>query len=128
LIETNEILIDLSSAELESKMRLLTLAALGFKNIGQNLPYASIAEALQVDISEVEKWVIDSKYPPVSRRFSYNQPSSILQSSVLGYCGENSHRQHKASTSFVPPSEHLKKSNGKSSRNAFSPGSLAFKE
>jgi hypothetical protein len=41
-------------------MRLLTLAALGFKNIGQNLSYVKIAEALEVDISEVEKWVIDS--------------------------------------------------------------------
>ncbi|KXN92352.1 Eukaryotic translation initiation factor 3 subunit M [Leucoagaricus sp. SymC.cos] len=50
---------NLSSTDLESKMRLLTLAALGFKNIGQNLPYATIAETLQVDVVEVEKWVID---------------------------------------------------------------------
>ncbi|KAF5363986.1 hypothetical protein D9756_000250 [Leucocoprinus leucothites] len=50
---------NLSNIELERKMRLLTLAALGFKNIGQNLPYTKIAEALQVDVSEVEKWVID---------------------------------------------------------------------
>jgi len=50
---------NLSDTELDYKMRLLTLATLGFKNIGQNLPYAKIAEALQVDISEVEKWVID---------------------------------------------------------------------
>ncbi|KAF9450675.1 hypothetical protein P691DRAFT_700875 [Macrolepiota fuliginosa MF-IS2] len=49
----------LSDAALEQKMRLLTLATLGFKNIGQNLPYTTIAEALQVDVSEVEKWVID---------------------------------------------------------------------
>lgn len=40
-------------------MRLLTLATLGFKNIGQNLPYIKIAEALHVNVSEVEKWVID---------------------------------------------------------------------
>lgn len=52
----------LSDAELERKMRLLALATLGFKNIGQNLPYAKIAEALQVDISEVEKWVIDGMF------------------------------------------------------------------
>ncbi|KAJ3572262.1 hypothetical protein NP233_g3202 [Leucocoprinus birnbaumii] len=50
---------NLSNTELERKMRLLTLAALGFKNVGQNLPYSKIAEALEVDVSEVEKWVID---------------------------------------------------------------------
>jgi len=43
-------------------MRLLTLATLGFNNIGQNLAYTSIAEALQIDISQVEKWVIDSVF------------------------------------------------------------------
>ncbi|GAW01027.1 pci domain-containing protein [Lentinula edodes] len=50
---------DLGRAQLERKIRLLTLASLGFKNIGTNLPYAKIAEAIQVDASEVEKWVID---------------------------------------------------------------------
>ncbi|KAJ7098753.1 hypothetical protein B0H15DRAFT_901333 [Mycena belliarum] len=49
----------LESAELERKIRLLTLASLGFKNIGHDLPYSQVAEALQVDPSEVEKWVID---------------------------------------------------------------------
>lgn len=53
---------DLSDTELDHKMRLLTLATLGFKNIGQNLPYVKIAEALQVDVSEVEKWVIDGMF------------------------------------------------------------------
>ncbi|KAL0059643.1 hypothetical protein AAF712_013608 [Marasmius tenuissimus] len=50
---------DLEQSQLEHKIKLLTLASLGFKNVGQNLSYAAIAEALQVDISEVEKWVID---------------------------------------------------------------------
>ncbi|KAF7352413.1 Eukaryotic translation initiation factor 3 subunit M [Mycena venus] len=49
----------LESTQLERKIRLLTLASLGFKNIGQDLPYAKVAEALQVEPSEVEKWVID---------------------------------------------------------------------
>jgi len=43
-------------------MRLLTLATLGFNHIGQNLAYTSIAEALQIDVSQVEKWVIDSVF------------------------------------------------------------------
>ncbi|KAF8214029.1 hypothetical protein K438DRAFT_1927230 [Mycena galopus ATCC 62051] len=49
----------LESSQLVRKIRLLTLASLGFKNIGQDLPYAKVAEALQVAPSEVEKWVID---------------------------------------------------------------------
>ncbi|KAJ7223935.1 hypothetical protein C8J57DRAFT_232237 [Mycena rebaudengoi] len=49
----------LDRIQLERKIRLLTLASLGFKNIGQDLPYTKVAEALQVETSEVEKWVID---------------------------------------------------------------------
>ncbi|KAJ7167617.1 hypothetical protein C8R46DRAFT_1093603 [Mycena filopes] len=49
----------LESLQLERKIRLLTLASLGFKNIGLDLPYSKVAEALQVAPSEVEKWVID---------------------------------------------------------------------
>jgi len=53
----------LSSTELNHKIRLLTLAALAFKHVGQNLPYSKIAEAIQIQPSEVEKWTIDGKYP-----------------------------------------------------------------
>ncbi|KAF8969390.1 hypothetical protein BDZ97DRAFT_240477 [Flammula alnicola] len=49
----------ITASELERKIRLLTLASLAFQHIGQNLPYSKVAEALQVDPSEVEKWVID---------------------------------------------------------------------
>jgi translation initiation factor 3 subunit M len=49
----------LDKAQLERKIRLLTLASLGFQNIGKDVPYATLASALQVDQSEVEKWVID---------------------------------------------------------------------
>ncbi|KAL1754733.1 hypothetical protein FB107DRAFT_263039 [Schizophyllum commune] len=49
----------LNPADLEHKIRLLTLASLGFKHVGQNLPYSTIAEALDVDAADVEKWVID---------------------------------------------------------------------
>ncbi|KAE9409790.1 PCI-domain-containing protein [Gymnopus androsaceus JB14] len=49
----------LDRAQLERKIRLLTLASLGFKHIGTKLPYSKVAEAIQVDVSEVEKWVID---------------------------------------------------------------------
>ncbi|KAF9782189.1 hypothetical protein BJ322DRAFT_1111072 [Thelephora terrestris] len=49
----------LDKAQLERKIRLLTLASLGFQNIGKDVPYATLASALQVDQSEIERWVID---------------------------------------------------------------------
>ncbi|ETW83622.1 hypothetical protein HETIRDRAFT_116256 [Heterobasidion irregulare TC 32-1] len=49
----------LDNAQLERKMRLLSLAALGFQNIGRELSYTKIASSLQVEVSDVEKWVID---------------------------------------------------------------------
>ena len=54
----------LDKAQLERKIRLLTLASLGFQNIGKDVPYATLASALQVDESEVEKWVIDGTTSP----------------------------------------------------------------
>ncbi|KAF9006663.1 hypothetical protein BDQ17DRAFT_1324641 [Cyathus striatus] len=50
---------NLDVTQLERKIRLLTLASLGFKHVGLNLSYTDIAEALQVEPSDVEKWVID---------------------------------------------------------------------
>lgn len=49
-------------SELEHKIRLLTLASLACQHIGQGLPYARIAQSLQVDVNEVEKWVIDGAF------------------------------------------------------------------
>ncbi|PCH40893.1 PCI-domain-containing protein [Wolfiporia cocos MD-104 SS10] len=50
---------DLDRTQLERKIRLLGLATLGFQNIGRDLPYATIASTIQVEPSEVERWVID---------------------------------------------------------------------
>ncbi|KAI0296093.1 hypothetical protein B0F90DRAFT_1811347 [Multifurca ochricompacta] len=50
----------LDAAQLERKIRLLSLADLGFQNIGQDLPYAQVATLLQVPQLEVERWVIDA--------------------------------------------------------------------
>jgi translation initiation factor 3 subunit M len=49
----------LDKTQLERKIRLLTLASLGFQNIGKDVPYTTLASALHVDQSEVERWVID---------------------------------------------------------------------
>ena len=53
---------DLDGAQLERKIRLLTLATLGFQNMGRDVPYSTVATALQVDPSEVESWVIDGTF------------------------------------------------------------------
>ena len=59
-------MIEITPDQLERKIKLLTLSSLAFKYIGQNLPYSEIAEALKIDTSEVEKWVIDGElyFPP----------------------------------------------------------------
>ena len=50
---------ELDNAQLERKIRLLTLATLGFQNMGRDVSYSTIASALQVEPSQVESWVID---------------------------------------------------------------------
>ena len=54
--------IELDSAQLERKIRLLTLATLGFQNMGRDVPYSTIASALQVEPTQVESWVIDGAF------------------------------------------------------------------
>lgn len=56
---------ELDSAQLERKIRLLTLATLGFQNMGRDVPYSVIASVLQVEPSQVESWVIDGMCPPL---------------------------------------------------------------
>ncbi|RCH84856.1 hypothetical protein CU098_004215, partial [Rhizopus stolonifer] len=41
------------------KMRLLSLASLGSENLSRELSYAEIASTLQIDVDQVEMWVID---------------------------------------------------------------------
>ncbi len=53
---------DLDNAQLERKIRLLTLATLGFQNLGRDIPYKVVASIIQVQESEVERWVIDGKF------------------------------------------------------------------
>jgi len=48
----------LDPAELERKIRLLTLESLTSTQVGKAVPYAQIANALQVPEQDVEKWVI----------------------------------------------------------------------
>ncbi|KAF7792843.1 hypothetical protein EIP86_003944 [Pleurotus ostreatoroseus] len=50
---------NLDKAQLERKIRLLSLTTLAFQNVGRDLTYAVIADLLQVEPSQVERWVID---------------------------------------------------------------------
>lgn len=52
---------DLDPAQLERKIRLLSLTTLAFQNIGRDLSYSAIADVLHVEPSLVERWVIDGK-------------------------------------------------------------------
>ena len=54
---------DLDKAQLDRKIRLLSLATLGFQNVGADLSYATVASTIQIQESEVERWVIDGMPP-----------------------------------------------------------------
>ena len=80
-------MIEITSDQLERKIKLLTLSSLAFKYIGQNLPYSDIAEALKIDTSEVEKWAIDGKlhFPlPLFRNHVYSRLAVIRAGLVWG--------------------------------------------
>jgi hypothetical protein len=83
---------------------------LAFKYIGKSLPYSEVAEALQVDISEVEKWGIDGKFPLL--KYHLYSPLS-RQSFVLVLFGVSYHKQNRAFKLFGPLLGHLSVSNGK---------------
>ena len=68
LMLTFEFWLGLDEAQLERKIRLLTLTSLGFQNIGKGVSYATLASALKIDESEVEKWVIDGAPSPSHTR------------------------------------------------------------
>lgn len=55
---------DLDASALERKIRLLSLAALGFKNVGQQVSYETIASTIDIPVNQVERWVIDGKNSP----------------------------------------------------------------
>lgn len=51
--------LNLSSAQLERKIRLLDLANLCSRSISSTVSYSEIAKTLNIDLDEVEVWVID---------------------------------------------------------------------
>ena len=73
----------LDKAQLERKIRLLTLVSLGFQNIGKGVSYATLASALQVDQSEVERWVIDGIFPPFASASIQFTPHSVIRAGLV---------------------------------------------
>ncbi|KAJ3145771.1 hypothetical protein HDU86_000638 [Geranomyces michiganensis] len=51
---------DLSEEDCQSKMRLLSFASLAASNVQGEVPYATIASALDVPVEDVEVWVINT--------------------------------------------------------------------
>ena len=76
-------LIEITPDQLERKIKLLTLSSLAFKYIGQNLPYSEIAEALKIDTSEVEKWVIDGKLYFQFRYHLYSRFLAVIRAGLV---------------------------------------------
>ena len=105
-------MIEIIPDQLERKIKLLTLSSLAFKYIGQNLPYSEIAEALEIDTSEVEKWAIDGTLfpPPPYSEIIYIH--GRWQSFALVLFGESYHKRHRAFKLFGPPHGRLSVSNG----------------
>ncbi|KAJ2489729.1 hypothetical protein GGI11_009246 [Coemansia sp. RSA 2049] len=49
--------VDASKAN--DKMRLLTVASLAAENLGRDVPFGTVAQAIEVDEDDVEMWIID---------------------------------------------------------------------
>ncbi|KAK2768754.1 hypothetical protein FQN54_000610 [Arachnomyces sp. PD_36] len=82
---------DLSSAAetLQTKMRLLTLATLAASTSSRSLPYTTISEALRVEPSEVEKWVIDTiRAGLVEGKLSQSKSEFLVQRATYRVFGE----------------------------------------
>ena len=75
--------LEISSTDLEHKIRLLTLASLAFQHVGQNVPYSEIAAVLQVDITEVEKWAIDGDSIRSKTAVSYSYPFIVIRAQLV---------------------------------------------
>lgn len=91
--------VDLDKDQLERTIRLLALTSLAFQNIGQELPYSTIAATIDIESSQVERWVIDGTVlSPIDHKALLSS-HVISQSSVLAWSPAASHRKHRPCTS-----------------------------
>lgn len=112
--------LDLDQAQLERKIRLLALTTLAFQNIGHELPYSTIVSTVQIEPSQVERWVIDGTVVSLSL-YSFC-PHTMLQSSVPAWSPAASHRKARPSTLRARPPAPLSGPNGSFSSSACKPG------
>lgn len=112
----------LENVQLERKIRLLTLASIAFKFVAHDLPYSTIATELDIDNSDVEKWVIDGTVP--SWIFMNREAENILQVSEQVLLRANYHKQHNHSMSPARLRAHLNVQNGRLWSNDFWLGRL----
>ena len=80
---------DSASRVLETKMRLLTLATIAANSPNRSVPYSEIAEALQIPLSDVEIWVIDTiRAGLVEGKLSQMKQEFLIQRATYRVFGE----------------------------------------
>ncbi|KAF4547748.1 Eukaryotic translation initiation factor 3 subunit M-like protein [Elsinoe fawcettii] len=80
---------------LETKMRLLTLSSLAASaSQSRSLPYASIAKALSIETTEVERWVIDViRAGLVEGKLSQREQTFLIHRATYRVFGEHQWRE-----------------------------------
>ncbi|KAG8630801.1 hypothetical protein KVT40_002420 [Elsinoe batatas] len=85
----------LSRETLETKMRLLTLSSLAAgASQSRTLPYATIAKALHIEVSDVERWVIDViRAGLVEGKLSQSSQTFLIHRATYRVFGEHQWRE-----------------------------------
>ncbi|KAK1782051.1 hypothetical protein QBC45DRAFT_448732 [Copromyces sp. CBS 386.78] len=84
----------LDHEKLQRKMRLLTFASLAASTPNREIPYASIAKALQIPVEDVEMWTIDViRSKLVEGRLSQKQKVFLVHRTTYRVFGEKQWRE-----------------------------------
>jgi len=84
----------LDHEKLQRKMRLLTFASLAASTPNREIPYAKIAERLQIPIEEIEHWTIDViRAKLVEGRLSQQQKVFLVHRTTYRVFGEKQWRE-----------------------------------
>ena len=75
----------LSNEDNIRKIRLLTLASISSGHIGAEISYNDIANALEIDESEVEMWTIDGKLGIGSLYYQLSRQIDISMNHLNSY-------------------------------------------
>ncbi|AEO53554.1 hypothetical protein MYCTH_76163 [Thermothelomyces thermophilus ATCC 42464] len=84
----------LDNEKLQRKMRLLTFASLAASTPNREIPYSSIAKALQIPLEDVEMWTIDVvRAKLVEGRLSQQQKVFLVHRTTYRVFGEKQWRE-----------------------------------